>query len=71
MGVCGTVSRGCRLPCRTTSHSGGDGLTGELAEQCRGVIPRHIVDSFFTRAPVNVSALNAPVGGAGMDIAGP
>jgi hypothetical protein len=29
------------------------------------------VDSSLTWAPANVSALNAPVGGAGMEVAGP
>jgi hypothetical protein len=43
MRVGGTVSRDCRWPCRAASHSDGDGLTGGVAEQCPGVIPRHVV----------------------------
>jgi hypothetical protein len=35
MGVGGTVSRDCRLACRTASHSGGDGLTGGVG----GTVP--------------------------------
>jgi hypothetical protein len=46
---------------------------GELAEQRRGVIPRHAsgVDSFFTWAPANFSALNAPIGGTGAEATSP
>jgi hypothetical protein len=72
-GVGGTMPRDCRRPCRTASHSGGDGLTGGVGETvpgrdsqaCRGV------GSSLTWASANVSALNAPVGGAGMEAAGP
>jgi hypothetical protein len=32
---------------------------------------RRGVDSSLTWVPANVSALNAPVGGAGMEVAGP
>jgi hypothetical protein len=35
-GVGGTVSRDCRLPCRTASHSGGDGLTGGVGGTVQG-----------------------------------
>jgi hypothetical protein len=72
-GVGGTVPRDYRWPCRTTSHSGGDGLTGGVG----GTVPgrdsqaRRGVDSSLTWAPANVSALNAPVGGAGIEAAGP
>jgi hypothetical protein len=34
-GVGGTVPRDCRRPCRTASHSGGDGLTGGVG----GTVP--------------------------------
>jgi hypothetical protein len=34
-GVGVTVSRDCRRPCRTASHSGGDGLTGGVG----GTVP--------------------------------
>jgi hypothetical protein len=44
---------------------------GELAEQGRGVIPRRVVDSLLTWTPANVSALNVPVRGVGMEAAGP
>jgi hypothetical protein len=72
-GVGGIVPRDCRRPCRTASHSGGDGLTGRVggtvsgrdSQACRGV------DSSLTWVPANVSALNPPVGGAGMEAAGP
>jgi hypothetical protein len=72
-GVGGTVPRGFCWPCRTASHNGGDGLTGGVggtvpgrdSQVCRGV------DSSLTCAPANVSALNPPVGGAGMEAAGP
>jgi hypothetical protein len=40
-------------------------VTGRDSQARRGV------DSALTQAPANVSALNAPVGGAGMDVAGP
>jgi hypothetical protein len=72
-GVGGTVPRGCGRPCRTASHSGGDGLTGGVG----GTVPGRDsqvsrgVDSSLTCAPANVSALNAPVGGEGMEAAGP
>jgi hypothetical protein len=73
IGVGGIVPQDCRRPCRTASHSDGDGLTGGVgrtvpgrdSQACRGV------DSSLTRAPTHVSALNAPVGGAGMETAGP
>jgi hypothetical protein len=72
-GVGGTVSQDRRRPCRTVSHSGGDGITGGVggtvpgrdSQACRGV------DSSLTLAPANVNALNTPVGGAGMEAAGP
>jgi hypothetical protein len=35
-GVGGTVPRDCRRPCRTTSHSGGDGLTGGVGGTVSG-----------------------------------
>jgi hypothetical protein len=71
-GVGGIVSRDCCRPCRKTSHSGGDGFTGGVgrivpgrdSQACRGV------DLSLTWAPANVSALNAPIGGAGMEAAG-
>jgi hypothetical protein len=59
-GVGGIVPRDRRRPCRTTSHSGGDGLTGGVG----GTVPGHDsqacrgVDSSLTCAPANVSALN-------------
>jgi hypothetical protein len=71
MGVGGTVSRDCRRPCRTASHSGGDRLTGGVG----GTVPgrssqaRRGMDSSLTWAPTNVSALNSPVGGVGMEAA--
>jgi hypothetical protein len=55
------------------SRSGGD----SLAMGVGGVVPGHDsqarsgVDSPLTWAPANVSALNAPDGGAGMEAAGP
>jgi hypothetical protein len=64
--------RGCCWPCRTASHSGGDGLAGGVG----GVVPgrdsqaRRCMDSSLTRAPANVSALNPLVRGAGMEAAG-
>jgi hypothetical protein len=71
-GVGGTVPRDCHRPCRTASHSGGDCLTGGVggtvsgrdSQVCRGV------DSSLTWEPANVSALNPPAGGAGMEAAG-
>jgi hypothetical protein len=71
-GVGGTVPRDYRWPCRTASHSGGDGLTGGVggivpgrdSQACRGVDPS------LTCAPAHVSAFNAPVKGAGMEVAG-
>jgi hypothetical protein len=72
-GVGGTVPRDCCRPCHTMSHSGGDGLTGGVG----GTVPRRDsqarrgVDSSLTWAPANVSASNAPIGGAGMKAAGP
>jgi hypothetical protein len=72
-GVVGAVQRGCCWPCCTASHSGGDGLTGGVG----GAMPerdsqaRRGVDSSSTWVPANVSALNPPVGGAGMEVAGP
>jgi hypothetical protein len=71
-GVGGTVPRGCCWPCRTASHSGGDGLVGGVG----GAVPgrdsqaRRGIDSSLTQAPVNVSALNPPVGGASMEAVG-
>jgi hypothetical protein len=72
-GVGSIVSRDCRLPCRTVSHSGGDGLTGGVGRTVPGRDSQaHCgVNSSLTRAPANVSALNAPVGGAGMGEEGP
>jgi hypothetical protein len=72
-GVGDTVSRGCRWPCRTASHSGRDGLTGGVGGTVSGCDSqaRCGVDSSLTWALANVSALNAPVGGAGMEAAGP
>jgi hypothetical protein len=72
-GVGGTVSRDCHRRCRTTSHSGGDGLTGGVGGT---VLGRHSqarcgVDSSLTRTHANISALNVPVEGAGMEVAGP
>jgi hypothetical protein len=73
MRVGGTVSQDSHRPCRTASHNGGDGLTGEVG----GTAPGHDsqarrgVDSSFTWAPANVSTLNAPVGGAGAEAASP
>jgi hypothetical protein len=54
-------------------HSGGDGLTGAVGGKVSGhdSQARRGVDSSLTWAPANVSALNAPVGGAGMEAAGP
>jgi hypothetical protein len=72
MGVGGTVSRDYRLPCRAASHSGGDGLTGGVGGTVSGhdSQARRGVDSSLTRVPANVSALNAPAGGEGMEVAG-
>jgi hypothetical protein len=67
------MPRGCCWPCHTASHSSGDGLTGGIG----GAVPgrysqaRRGMDSPLTWAPANVSALNPPVGGAGMEAAGP
>jgi hypothetical protein len=67
------VSQDWCQSCRTASHSGGDGLTGGVGR----IVPgrdsqaRRGVDSSLTWAPANVSALNAPVGGAGMEAADP
>jgi hypothetical protein len=71
-GVGGTVPQGCCWPCRTASHSGGDGLIGGVGGTVpgRGSQARRGVDSSLTCAPANVSALNPPVGGAGMEAAG-
>jgi hypothetical protein len=58
------VPWGCCWPCRTMSHSGGDGLTGGVG----GAVPGRdsqacrCVDSSLTWAPANVSALNPLVG---------
>jgi hypothetical protein len=55
------------------SHNGGDGL----ARIVGGAVPGHDsqarsgADSPLTWTPTNVSALNAPSGGAGMEAAGP
>jgi hypothetical protein len=55
------------------SHSGGDGLTTGVG----GAVPGHDsparsgMDSPLTWAPADVSALNAPTRGAGMEAAGP
>jgi hypothetical protein len=71
--VGGTVSHGCCRPCRTASHSGGNGLVGEVS----GAVPRRDsqarrgMDSSLTWAPANVSALNSPVRGADMEAAVP
>jgi hypothetical protein len=71
--VGGIVPRDRRRPYRTASHGGGDGLTGGVG----GTVPRRDsqarrgVDSFLTCAPANVSALNAPIRGAGREAAGP
>jgi hypothetical protein len=71
-GVGDTMPRGCCLPCCTASHSGGDGLSGGVG----GAVPgrdsqaRRGVDSSLNWAPANVSALNPPVGRAGMEAAG-
>jgi hypothetical protein len=62
-------------PYRTTPHSGGDGLTGGVggttsghdSQSCQG----RGVDSSLTWVPANVSALNAPVGGAGAEATSP
>jgi hypothetical protein len=60
-------------PCRTASHSVGDGHTGGVG----GAVPgrdfqaRRGVESSLTGAPANVSALNPPVGGAGVEASGP
>jgi hypothetical protein len=72
-GVGGTVSQDCHRPCRTVSHSGGDGLTGGVGGTMLGRDSqvRRGVDSSLTWAPTNVSALNAPVGGAGTEAARP
>jgi hypothetical protein len=72
-GVGGTVPRDCRWPCRTVSHSGGDGLTGGVGRTVSGRDSQahRGVDFSLTWAPTYVSALNAPVGGAGMEGAGP
>jgi hypothetical protein len=72
-GVGGTVPRVCHWPCRTASHSGGDGLTGGVG----GTVPgrdsqaRRGVDSSLTCAPAHVSAFNAPVGGASLEATSP
>jgi hypothetical protein len=72
-GVGGTMPRSCCWPCRTVSHSGEDGLAGGVG----GAVPgrdsqaRRGMDSPLTWVPANVSALNAPVGGAGVEVAGP
>jgi hypothetical protein len=62
-----------RRPHRTASHSGGDGLTGGVCGTVLGrdSQARRGVGSSLTWAPTNVSALNPPVGGAGMEAAGP
>jgi hypothetical protein len=60
-------------PCRTASHSGGDGLARGVGRAVPGrdSQARSSVDSSLTWAPANVSALNAPAGGAGIKAAGP
>jgi hypothetical protein len=71
-GVGGTVPQGCCWPCRTASHTGGDGL----ARGVGGAVPgrdsqaRRGMDSPLTWAPANVSALNPPIRGVGMEAAG-
>jgi hypothetical protein len=65
------VSRDCRRPCRTALHSGGDGLTGGVGGTVPGCDSRRGVDLSLTWAPANVSALKAPLGGAGMEETGP
>jgi hypothetical protein len=67
------VPRGCCWPCHTTSHNGGDGLTGGVggAVLGRDSHARRGMDSSLTWAPANVSALNPPVGGVSMEVAGP
>jgi hypothetical protein len=58
MGVGGTVPRECRWPCRSASHSGGDGLTGGVGGTVPGCDSQAYrgVDSSFTCAPAHVSA---------------
>jgi hypothetical protein len=72
-GVGGTVPRGCCWSCRTASHSGGDGLTGGVGRAMLGrdSQARRGMDSSLTWVPANVSALNPPVGGAGMEAVSP
>jgi hypothetical protein len=71
--VGGTVPRDCCRPCRTSSHSGGDGLTGGVGGTVSGrdSQARRGVDSSLTRAPAYVNALNATARGAGMEAVGP
>jgi hypothetical protein len=71
-GVGGTVPWGCCWPCRTASHSGGDGLAGGVGRAVPGAwFPGAPWHGFaFDWAPANVSALNPPIGGAGMGAAG-
>jgi hypothetical protein len=58
------VPRDCRWPCRTASHSGGDGLTGGVGKTVSGRDSqvRRGVDSSLTWALAYVSALNSPAG---------
>jgi hypothetical protein len=60
-------------PCRTTSHSGGDGLTGGVGRAVPGrdSQARRGMGSSLTWAPANVSALNPPIGGPGMEAVDP
>jgi hypothetical protein len=65
-GVGGTVPQGYCWPCRTTSHSGRDGFARGVGRAVpgRGSQARRGADSSLTRAPANVSALNASAGGS-------
>jgi hypothetical protein len=67
------VSQDRHRPCRTASHSDGDGHTGGVGGTALGRDSQALrgVDSYLTWAPTNVSAFNAPVGGAGTEVAGP
>jgi hypothetical protein len=67
------MPQGCCWPCRIVSHSGGYGLAGGVGRAVPGrdSQARRGVDSSLTRVPANVSALNPPVGGVGMEAAGP
>jgi hypothetical protein len=54
-------------------HNGGDGLSGGVGRAVPGhdSQARRGTDSPLTWEPANVSALNPPIGGAGMEAAGP